>query len=917
MSKTTFKLNCFVAIFFLIPMVTYGQDVLTPSGLKEILTAITDHAVAEQREDVYIQQDKPYYTTGDTIWYKAYVLERLGLKTGKQSGLLYMSVHTDQGLPVKYFIQPLIAGVGWGNFVLNEGDFPAGNYTLRAYTNWMRNYAETAVFTRNFYVSGNQTLLVKASTVLNSVADSALLKLSLQEAGGGPASLKYFRLKIRRSGQTLLSGKAQTETDGSVQLNFPLPAKALGQQVLLSLSEESKEKDKFEIVMPLVMMRPSELDVQFMPEGGNLVAGIGSRVGVKVLGGDGSSVQVSGDIIDESNKTVSTFITTYKGMGSFLLTPSSNRRYTARIKIGSSTAQFPLPATKTEGTVLSVSNPLDTQVLEVRINSTTPGETYYLLGESRGMGCYAGIIRMKGTTYNLSISKEAFPSGIAKLTLLNQNRKPVNERQVYIDHHDNLKISTRLNKVAYGTRDSVSVSLEVRDSEDQPVVASLSLSVTDNGQVRTTGADAENIVNRFLLTAGLRGEIETPGHYLSGTEKAWQDLDVLLLTQGWSSYDWSGLFSTRTRSEPKYKAEPEFNVTGRVINAFGKGVAGTEVSLLSSIPLLVKDTLTDDKGRFIFRSFPPIENPAFKIKAVNRRGKSFNVGIEVDRQEPMSFHTPARIQIPWNANMDTLTRSKMLSRLKMDQEDEQLMARQNGNTLKEVVISAKKMVKGSHNLNGIGNADQVLDEKDILKAGKMTLLEVLNKQVKGFSWTTDHFTLNGQPLHFIFDGINLEENESMSLLDVMNILKYYNAEDIIGLEMMYNMSNTMKYNTEYKPNTRVSYVVNSPAYMEITTRSKKGPFMSNIPGMYVYKSIPFAWPKQEFYSPKYSKKDNVGQKDKRSTLFWEPNVVTGSDGKANLSFYTSDMPGNYTFTLEGSDMNGNIGAHQKIIVVNK
>lgn len=847
----TFRFSCCLLLTsFLLPAFSYGQQEPAALSPRRILTMITERGTKAQREAVYVHQDKPYYVAGDTLWYKAYVLQQSALKMSAQSGLLYMGLYNDQGVSVKYFMQPLIAGLTWGSLVLKEEEFPAGKYILRVYTNWMRNEGEEAVFSRSFYIGDSYESLAAAARASNN-----------HSVPVGPGS----------SAQKTAGQKAQA------------PA----------------------------------LDVQFMPEGGSLVAGITSRIGIKVLGRNGSSVEVTGDIVDESDKIAASFATKYKGMGSFMLNPLLNGRYTARIKTATGFVAYPLPAVKPEGVVLSLSNPVDTGALKIKINASKAGGTYYLLGRSRDIGFYGITIRMRDTVQVLRIPKEAFPTGIARLTLLDQKGRPLNERQVYIDHHDALKIDVRLNKDQYVKRDSVGISLDVKDMEGLPLVASLSLSVTDNGQLKPDSTNGDNILSRLLLSSGLKGEIESPGHYLQGTENAWQDLDVLLLTQGWSKYDWESLIAEKASPEPKYKAEPEFMVSGTVTNAFGKGVAGTEVSLLSSTPLLVKDTVTDDKGRFVFRNFPPVEKPAFKIKAVNKRGKSFNVGIEVDRQEPpMRFRTA---DVSGNTSLgngaDTLTQADALVRLQADKDEAELLRKQNGVTLKEVTISGKKMVKGSRNLNGPGNADQVLDEKDMLKADKMSLFEVLAKQVKGFSWTADHYTVNGQAVQFIFDGINLEADEPMSVIDIMNILKYYQAEDVSGLEIMYNMTNTMKYNTGLNPGVPVSYITGGPAYIEITTRGGKGPFMSTIPGMYSYRSIPMAWPTQQFYSPKYKKADLTGLKDKRSTLFWEPNVLTGSDGKVNLSFYTSDMTGSYTIRLEGSDMNGSIGTFTKIIYV--
>jgi hypothetical protein len=57
--------------------------------------------------------------------------------------------------------------------------------------------------------------------------------------------------------------------------------------------------------------------------------------------------------------------------------------------------------------------------------------------------------------------------------------------------------------------------------------------------------------------------------------------------------------------------------------------------------------------------------------------------------------------------------------------------------------------------------------------------------------------------------------------------------------------------------------------------------------------------------------------DTRSTIDWEPNVITGPNGKATLSFYAADKPATYTVVIEGSDGNGNIGYKLEKITISK
>jgi hypothetical protein len=97
------------------------------------------------------------------------------------------------------------------------------------------------------------------------------------------------------------------------------------------------------------------------------------------------------------------------------------------------------------------------------------------------------------------------------------------------------------------------------------------------------------------------------------------------------------------------------------------------------------------------------------------------------------------------------------------------------------------------------------------------------------------------------------------------------------------------------------------ASIEITTRLKSGWIRNNRPDFATYRPLPVTYA-QEFYSPKYiANEKNALIPDYRSTIFWKPDVTTDVDGKAKFSFYSSDITGNYTVNLQGSDMDGNIG----------
>ncbi|NNU33972.1 hypothetical protein HK413_07055 [Mucilaginibacter sp. S1162] len=105
------------------------------------------------------------------------------------------------------------------------------------------------------------------------------------------------------------------------------------------------------------------------------------------------------------------------------------------------------------------------------------------------------------------------------------------------------------------------------------------------------------------------------------------------------------------------------------------------------------------------------------------------------------------------------------------------------------------------------------------------------------------------------------------------------------------------------------------AKIYVTTTNGLAKWMPAKPGTTTYRPLPILYP-QQFYRPKYNVAQPAGSDaDYRSTLHWEPNITTDANGKAKVSFYTSDITGKYTVTVAGVDVSGWIGDSQ--IKINK
>ena len=941
-----------IVLFCLLPCLAFGQVSVTGKNaawqprLLQIKALADSARQTAPRENIYLQFDKPYYAVGDTIWFKGYLLKSSFLTPSGKSAILNVDIENDSSKIVNQYRFPVRAALCRGNITLDEKGFPPGSYTIRAYTNWMRNFSDRYFFMKHLEVSSTQHLLAKVAVATTGGKVDVSVRLTGMD--NLPYAARQVSVQIIDKGRTLSSQKLLTGVDGAIKVDFAVPPAPDRLEIVVFSDKKIPRAN-----IPLALNRPENADVQFLPEGGKLVAGLPAHVGFKALGEDGKWLDISGTIVNSAQTPVASFRSLHNGMGSFDLDVKPGEAYTARVNLqGGVTHDVKLPAVEQSGTVLHVGNNPADDSLEVIASATMDVtrnyQTFFVVGMSRGVLCYAtAVIPETGKAISLHIAKSLFPTGVLHLLLTTTDYKPVNERLVFIDHHDALNVSFSTDKAIYHPRDSVGLKLKVTDKDGNPVSGSFSMGVTDDPLVRPdTGS--ENILTRFLLTTDLKGYVESPWYYFS--EKAGDRaaaLDNLLLTQGWTGYDWSQVFNPPPLS---FQPETDLAVTGYVRNVFNKPVKGTDVLLFSKKPAILMDTTTDANGGFVFDRLPMIDTPIFNLKAVNKGGKSFNVGIEINDPPPPAFASiEGPLQMPWYVTDDT-----MVARFVKNQAlSQQPQYNPTGHMLKEVNIKDKKIIKDSQNPNGPGNADVVIDEKELEKAGRKTWLDLLREKVPGFkegfmplsgspdfkkirddrifaAFIIDDITkinyggtdqpwyyIDGKPVKFYIDGISLYQVMPISYPAIDNINDYLNshsAEDVKGIEI----NSSSKYAARYVPIEWGMIMSQSDmAFVEITTRSGNGPGVKNTPGTYLYKPLPMSRAAQ-FYKPKYTVKGpEKDLPDLRSTIDWEPDIVTDANGEAKVWFYTGGNASTYSIIVEGVDLRGGLGRGCKTLVVEK
>lgn len=149
-----------VALLGILPLLAAGQG----KPLEVLHKAYADYTKQTFQEKLFIHLDRPLYVVGETIWMKAYCVESNSHKTLDVSKVAYLEILDREGNPVVQTKLSLSAGMGEGALIVPAA-VASGVYTVRGYTNWMKNFGpefffETAITILNSFVVEDQSAVV-------------------------------------------------------------------------------------------------------------------------------------------------------------------------------------------------------------------------------------------------------------------------------------------------------------------------------------------------------------------------------------------------------------------------------------------------------------------------------------------------------------------------------------------------------------------------------------------------------------------------------------------------------------------------------------------------------------------------------------------------------------------------------------
>lgn len=818
--------------------------------IKELGEKMNLYANYNPVEKVFLHTDKDLLATGETLWYSAYIILGANYEYSKASKVLHVDLISPENEVVHSQTHEVLDGRATGHLEISK-KLATGNYQLRAYTQWMRNFKSDYFYSQ---------------------------KLQLYNPNKSAAALISNALKI---------------------------------------------------------------DLQFFPEGGNLVHGILGKVAFKAIGPDGLHTKVKGRVLDSSGEQVALFSTLDRGAGFFQLSPDKNDHYTAVLEDGQ---KYKLPKVLSEGYTLSADNLNEKAVkITVQASSVLRNTSFFVVGHMNHRKYYQGKFDFgKNELLRFEIPKIKMPSGVLSITLFDEDKKPWSERAVFVNNQEELIIKTRVQTTKQSKRAKISLDVQITDPSGKPVSTDFSVAVTDSQQaLREEGTS--NILSHLLLQSDIQGYISKPGFLFKDQKRSTLNaLDLVMLSHAWRKYNWPEIWNS-AKDKKEYDFSNGLVLSGKAQHLSGKPLSNSMLRIVAKTNdyLSMFSTKTSQEGTFKISDFNYSGTSRLVFNALNSSEDAIDVKVSLDNNTfelpPSSFRNSNFVITKEGDEFSKFSEA----RTKMDS----IYSTNKITNLEEVTVVADKKERPSETPSLYG----VLPDLTIYPEDRGPLVDIFQLlrgfpglQVTGAGFDTQVGIRNGGSPLWIVDGIPITIGNTVPV----NIASVVGSGGDGGTDQpppgitgsrggTINSSGLAGENPDPAGRKATAPVPDFIKTIDVNTIEKievhKGASSGAISGLRAQSGVIVIYTQnlakrvtapgfdflghafeKEFYSPKYDVANRKHETpDYRATLFWAPRLMTDVNGNARLEFFNSDSSNEIQVSIEALSKNGLPGTHLK------
>ena len=692
--------------------------------------------------------------------------------------------------------------------------------------------------------------------------------------------------------------------------------------------------------------RPEALNIDFLPEGGHLIAGVKNRIAFKATGKNGQGVTIETLSDGEGNEIV--LSPQHRGMGSFLYTPTE-RRPKVKARYEGKEYTFTLPKPEEEGYALRLT-PRTDRTLQVAIATTHP-ESERLLGYTlvrHGKCELIDTLTMHATTFSRTVNTHKLPTGVYQFSLFDAGGTLYATRMLFINNGvSTASVSVTSNKKVYAPFEEVKLRLQVEEEGNHY----LSLAVRDAADYGTGYTD--DLRTYMLLSSELKGYIEHPEYYFEAAdEEHHKALDQLMLVQGWSRYDWQRM-SGNTPSGISHYTEGALVLDGWALHPRkDEPMEGVEVRIKLYSPnrmLTQKATVVTDERGYWSTNLQDFEGEWDLNLQTYQEDKPVVARMRLERAtapDVLAYETgelylqhrlDSTMYAPWvnEVKKDYLgDKTIVLDNVEVEgrrryidyctfqafdvAKDAELMTDKGEYTYAVIDYLVDKGYKidypdgmsyeQSLDGDGIPEAAASAQEMGTNMSGMMQGPSgVGGMRSEYINWLICKSTINSfRTLWYVKEGKNNATAPSslpgydIDIKDVKSIIVYDSPHSYLGnLEIIHEFGSEFikKVQEPLPPFPAGLYVVEIHLYPGRKSRVawNKNTRQTAFDGYS---------PKMEFYAPEYPNGPIEGDADYRRTIYWNPEVETDEQGNAEINFYNNSYSHSLTVSVEGMTNSG-------------
>jgi TonB-dependent SusC/RagA subfamily outer membrane receptor len=501
--------------------------------------------------------------------------------------------------------------------------------------------------------------------------------------------------------------------------------------------------------------------------------------------------------------------------------------------------------------------------------------------------------------WGVRIPKKTLPSGIHTIALLDQQGRPLLERLVFVQNKDELTLELSTSNKSLQPRGKV--NLELKSSFlDSIAPANFSLSVVDLDQVEDESDLQGTLFSHLLLTSDLKGTVYRPGYYFrKDIPNATEKLDLVLLTHGWTRFDWATVLQNQLPDQGFY-IEQGITISGKIQeqSPTKKGLGGGKITALVGDGVELLSTEYGPDGNFLLTDLRYQDSLEVTLTAEDLRARNF---ISLAIAAPKLPFTQLGGVYPTNSVWPEGLAATVRKRNLMQEANGALIDKELdaitvvAETLQEEQTQARKIY---------GEGDAVIKPEEIPGGqGFINIFQLIQGRVAGVRVTFDGFNAT-----VLIRGVgSLQAGvEPMYMLNNVPVdastLAQISPRDVESVEVFKDPARTAIFGSQ-----------GGNGVIAVYTKAGTSTTYSSVGGTLVTKYSGYSTART-FYSPKYEENSSANTKpDQRATLYWNPQITTDRAGKASLSYYNSETATRHLLILEGIDQRGRLGRLVQVV----